>query len=196
LPDEGGAPSEGGVTGEGGTGGNGATAGEGASSGEGGNSGEGGGAGAGGAGGAGNQLPEIECSCAATEACVRVRVTRSADTSRQPWVAWPTQADGAGTLRLTAVDAAYKFQDKASVPNVSFVAQAAQYGVPLCVPAGATQIRAFLDDNDDEDPNAVSSSDYLDSCSKGSSACFRCYGLNLAAAAIADLNIELTNSCD
>jgi len=187
------ANSEGGMVGEGGAIVEAGTAGDGAA---GGSAGEAGTAGEGGTAGDANLPPEIACSCAAGEACVRVRVTRATDTSRQPWVVWPTQADGAGTLRVSAVDSSYKFQDKASLPNVSFVAETASYGVPLCVPAGATQIRAFLDDNEDEDPNAVTSSDYLDSCSKGSAQCFRCNNLNVAASAKVDLSIELTNSCD
>src|SRR6185369_6352919 len=87
-------------------------------------------------------------------------------------------------------------QDKTMVSNANFVSPDAAYGAPLCVPAGSTHVRAFLDDNEDEDPNAVTSSDYLDSCASGSAQCFRCFDLNVSAGATADLTIYLAHTCD
>jgi hypothetical protein len=185
-----GAPSSGGV-GDGGGRADGGT-GPGGESNQGGDQAMGGDGGAGG----GNHGPEIQCSCAVDKACVRVTVQRDAVTTRQPWVVWPAQADGVGDLRVNAVSDQYKFQDRATVPGASFVAADASYGVALCVPSGSTHIRAFLDDNEDEDPNAVSSSDYLDSCATGSAQCFRCFDLNVTAGSKTDLTIELRNSCD
>jgi len=155
-----------------------------------------GGAGNGGDGGAGHDELEIECSCASDEACIRVTVRREADDSHMPWTIWPNQTDGVGNLRVSAVSDRYTIQDKTMVSNANFVSPDAAYGAPLCVPAGSTHVRAFLDDNEDEDPNAVTSSDYLDSCASGSAQCFRCFDLNVSAGATADLTIYLAHTCD
>lgn len=152
--------------------------------------------GEGGEGGAGFEPPKIECHCAVDQACIRVRVRRAADDSRMPWVVWPEQADGSGSLRVSAVSDAYVIQDKVSLPRVDLTLANATYGVPLCVPAGSTHVRAFLDDNEDELPNAVTSSDYLDSCASGSAACPRCFSMSVTSGAQADLSIELAHSCD
>ena len=120
----------------------------------------------------------------------------SADTSRQPWVVWPDRADGVGIVRVSAVTDAYTFLDKTTVPDASFVEAAAVYGVPLCVAPGSAHVRAYLDDNEDEDPNQPASSDYLDSCFDGGGQCFRCLDVNVSAGAVADVAISLAQSCD
>ena len=156
---------------------------------------DGGSAGSGGAGGP--PRPEIHCSCQASEGCIRVTVERSADTSGQPWVEWPDQADGSGTLTVSATSSSGALrQDKVLVPDASYLADDAVYGVALCVPPGTSSVRAFLDHGTDEDPGAVTSSDYLDSCADGSAACFRCFQQAVTAGAEVDLSVSLIRSCD
>jgi hypothetical protein len=149
-----------------------------------------------GEGGNGHEGPVIKCSCAIDRACVRVTVEREADASRQPWIVWPDRADGVGILRVSAVSDQYMIQDKTTVADASFVAADASYGAALCVPGGSTHVRAFLDDNEDAVANAVTSSDYIDSCSSGQAPCARCFDLNVSAGATTDLTIKLGHSCD
>jgi len=142
-------------------------------------------------------LPPTGCACASDQACIVVTVNRTADTSRQPWVLWPAQADGVGILRVSSVSESYTIQDKAIVVGASFVDADASYQVPLCVPPGKNQLRAYLDDNEDENPNQPSSGDYLDSCSAPpSAACFRCYNVDTSAGAKLRQTISLAQSCD
>jgi hypothetical protein len=160
---------------------------------EGGAAGAAGAAGQSGEGGGPNQ-PVFDCDCEASEACIKVTVTRDANISNQPWVLWPTQTDGTGTLTVSA--SAASLHDKVTLPAVSFVAADSVQGVALCVPAGATNVRAFLDEEELENPNGVTSSHYLDSCAPGAGQCFRCYSVTATAGAEIDLAIALKHSCD
>lgn len=140
--------------------------------------------------------PNIPCSCSTGKQCLRVTVGRASDTSKQPWVLWPTQADGTGTLVVSAVTDRYVLEDRVRIPNANFRAADASYGVALCVLPGTPQVRAFLDHGDDEDPRQVTSSDYLDSCALGKAACFRCFNVPVSAGTIVDLKIDLATTCD
>lgn len=138
----------------------------------------------------------ITCSCGSGKQCLRVTVTRAADTTRQPWVVWPTQADGTGTLVVSAATRSLVVQDRVRIPNANFRPADASYGVALCVPPGTSEVRAFLDHGNDEDPRQVTSSDYLDSCAPGSAACFRCFDVSVTAGTDVDLGIALATTCD
>jgi len=148
-----------------------------------------------GSGGTAGSL-NIPCSCSSDKQCIRVTVTRMSDTSRQPWVLWPTQADGTGTLVVSAVTPTYTLQDRVRIPDANFLPPDARYGVALCVPPGTSTVRAFLDHGNDEVPGAVTSSDYLDSCADGSAACFRCFSVPVNAGTDVNLNVGLARSCD
>lgn len=102
-------------------------------------------------------------ACQATEGCLQVEVTRAADTSMQPWVAFPGQADGTGTLIISAVSMSTVYQ-RVSIMGANMVPASASYRADLCVPPGAMQVRAFLDDNGNAAPNDTSSADFRDSC--------------------------------
>lgn len=121
--------------------------------------------GGGGDGGGGDDLAMgAACTCPAGEGCLRVTVTRNAADAQQPWVVWPTMADGVGTL-VVGARAAAAVRARQTVPMTDVKPKEFRAVVDLgCVSAGALTVTAFLDDNQNAQATDVSSSDYLDSC--------------------------------
>src|SRR5258706_11630356 len=163
------------------------------SGGSGGNpSGGSGGVPSGGQGGAsGGSGGAASCSCATGEGCLRPTVTRSADTSNQPWLVWPSEADGKGTLIVSAVDAGTVII-RVPMPNADMTPAAASYEFDLgCVPAKTLTPSAFFDDNENAPADAWFSSDYRDSCMLD-----RQPTLAVQADIVNTFALVLNNSCD
>src|SRR5688572_2096046 len=89
--------------------------------------GGGGGISSGGSAGSGGGA---SCSCASGEGCLRPTVTRSPDTTLQPWVVWPSEADGKGTLIVSVVDAGTVI-NRITVANADMLPASASYPVDL-----------------------------------------------------------------
>ncbi len=135
--------------------------------------------------------PAAVCTCTAGEGCLIVDVTRTADTQFQPWVVWPAEADGVGTLVVAAVAGTTTIA-RETVDNADMTPADAHYVVDLgCVPAGAIGPRVFLDDNLNAMPTDVFSSDYRDSCLLDRQPTF-----NVTAAVENTAMLQLNNSCD
>jgi hypothetical protein len=137
------------------------------------------------------------CSgCAASEGCLLVEVTRTADDSNMPWKVWPTEADGKGTLIVTAVEQSSggaAREERKTVPDADFTSASASYTVDLgCLPASDFKVHTFLDDNNNAQPNAVYSADYRDTCPGAP----RAREATVIAGQQAKLVVQLANSCD
>ncbi len=135
------------------------------------------------------------CSCDVSQGCVLVTVTRQADTSMQPWVVWPADADGTGTLIVSATRESTTLA-RETVTGASYVAAGASNTVELCVTPGAVEVRAFFDDDLDASPDATYSADYLDSCLGENDGCFRCVNTTVAAGGTVSVSADLVGSCD
>lgn len=133
--------------------------------------------------------------CAATSGCLAVEVTREADTSMQPWVVWPTEADGTGTLIVSALQGTTVVA-RETYPGADMTGATASYTVPLCVPPGESEVRVFLDDDLDAAADATYSADYLDSCMGEHDGCFRCIRATAAAGEDVPVTAPLRGSCD
>ena len=136
-----------------------------------------------------------ECTCDATDGCIVVTITRQTDDSMQPWVVWPTEADGTGTLIVSAISGSTTLA-RETVADASYVSGDASYTVELCVTPGAVEVRAFLDDDLDAASDATYSADYLDSCMGENDGCFRCVNTTVAAAETVTVGADLVGSCD
>lgn len=131
------------------------------------------------------------CTCAATSSCLRATVTRTANTSAQPWVAFAGQADGVGTLIVSATQGATVVSRK-TLDNADVKPASASFAFDLgCVPIGMVTLRAFLDDNGDAMATETSSADYRDSCMLDRSPMAA-----ISAGMITTLTLPLNNSCD
>ena len=116
---------------------------------------------------------------------------RSADDSLQPWVVWPGQADGTGTLIVSANQGATAVS-RVTVPGAQMMTASASYPVDLgCVPAATLTLRVFLDDNENAEADATFSSDYLDSCMLD-----RQPTLAIQPGVVNETDLVLNNSCD
>ncbi len=152
-----------------------------------------GGATTGGASGTGGGVTAGDTSacgiCATAEGCVVVHVTRSDDTTAQPWVVWPDEADGIGTLVVSV--GAGDIVRMARVTGADLKPPTAAYDATLCAPSGQVRLNAFLDEDEDADQSAVFSGDYLDSC-----AVDRQIDVSVPAAGTLTVPYVLNNSCD
>lgn len=136
--------------------------------------------------------PPVLCqSCAVSEGCVSVDVSLSPDESKQPWQLWPNEADGVGTLVVSAFDPASSKLVRVTLSNVD-VKLGPQTVLLSCVPAVTVEVRAFLDDNNNAQPDAYSSADYLDSCPPAP----RKVDVAVSSWSTASAAIQLTQSCD
>jgi len=136
--------------------------------------------------------PSAACTgCAAGEGCLIVDVTRTADTQFQPWIVWPAEADGVGTLVVAAVSGITTVA-RQTVDNADMTPAEAHYVVDLgCVPSGQIGPRVFLDDNLNAMSTDVFSSDYRDSCLLDRQPTFAVTtGINNT------VMLQLNNSCD
>ena len=130
-------------------------------------------------------------SCAAGQGCVRPTVTRTSDDSLQPWVVWPTEADGMGTLIISAAQGPTTLA-RITVDDADVTSSTYRYQADLgCHPAATLTMRAFLDDNGNAEATATFSSDYLDSCLLE-----RQPTLAVQAGAVNEIELALNNSCD
>lgn len=136
-----------------------------------------------------------ECTCDPSQGCILATITRQADDSMQPWVVWPSEADGTGTLIVSAI-ADTTTLARETVNGASYVAADASNTVELCVTPGAIEVRAFLDDDLDASSDATYSADYLDSCLGENDGCFRCVNTSVAAGETATVSADLVGSCD
>jgi hypothetical protein len=137
------------------------------------------------------------CSgCNAGEGCLLVEVTRSADDSKMPWIVWPAEADGKGTLIVTAVEQSSgggAREERKTVTDADFTSASASYQVDLgCLPAADFKVHTFLDDNNNAQPNTVYSADYRDTCPGAP----RAKEVTVKAGQQAKLVVQLANSCD
>ncbi len=131
-------------------------------------------------------------SCDPAEACIEVNVTRAADDSMQPWVLWPTEADGVGTLVVTATDPSSDVIARATAAGVDVTDEDALVVVELCADPSASRLVIFLDDDEDADESTVWSADYLDSCLASP----REVAISPAAGELLVVDAVLNNSCD
>jgi hypothetical protein len=136
--------------------------------------------------------PPVLCQgCAASEGCVSVEVSLAADDSKQPWKVWPTEADGVGTLVVSAFDPGSSKLVRVTLSNVD-VKLGPQTALLNCVPAVTVEVRAFLDDNNNAQPDAYYSADYRDSCPPAP----RKVDVAVSAGSTASASIQLAQSCD
>ncbi len=104
------------------------------------------------------------CACAGGQGCLAILVMRTNDVSAQPWTVWPNEADGRGTLIVSAREGA-SVRARMTVPDANMAPAGAAYNVDLgCVPAATLTLGAFLDDNLNAGATDTFSSDYRDSC--------------------------------
>lgn len=135
--------------------------------------------------------PPTACTCGAGEGCLAITVTRTADVSAQPWTVWPAEADGTGTLIVSAREGVTNHA-RVTSPGANMTPAAASYRVDLgCVPATTLTLGAFLDDNLNAMPNDTFSSDYRDSCML-----MRQPTQVIVAGVANDVTLALNNSCD
>jgi hypothetical protein len=131
------------------------------------------------------------CTCATTSSCLRATVTRTGNTATQPWIAFAGQADGVGTLIVSATQGATVVSRK-TYDNADVKPASASFMFDLgCIPTGMVTVRAFLDDNGDAMATETSSADYHDSCMLD-----RSPTATITAGAITTLTLPLNNSCD
>ena len=131
------------------------------------------------------------CACAGGQGCLTITVTRTTDVTNQPWTVWPNEADGAGTLIVSAREGA-SVRARMTVATANMVPATASYRVDLgCVPASTLTLGAFLDDNLNAGAADTFSSDYRDSCML-----MRQPTQIIVAAAHNDVALALNNSCD
>ena len=135
----------------------------------------------------------VSCTaCEPDEACLVVNVSRAADDSMLPWVVWPTEADGVGTLVVTAVDSSNAAVAAAEAPDADMNAEDAMVVVELCSGTSATQVVVFLDDDEDAAAGTIWSADYIDACLASPRR------VDISPVAGEELTVEavLNNSCD
>jgi hypothetical protein len=132
--------------------------------------------------------------CTAANACIAVEITRTAEEANLPWVVWPSEADGAGTLIVHAVMGSDVLA-RATVEDADMAPADARYEAPLCVAPGTVQVIVFLDDNGNAPADLVYSADYRDTC-MGPGDCYRCVELTVAAGEDAAAEAVLYGSCD
>jgi len=126
-----------------------------------------GGTAGGGGGAAGTGVPTASCSqCQSTEGCLSVRVLRAANDSMSPWKVWPNDADGTGTLIVSATEGTNTHRAASPTPVDLTPASAAFLFDLGCVEATNYQVAAFLDDDGNASATATSSADYRDACSQ------------------------------
>jgi hypothetical protein len=133
------------------------------------------------------------CTCGTGKSCLRAVVTRGADMSKLPWVAFAAQgADGVGVLIVSAKaagsgavlrQAAGLVDAKPATINFNF-----DFG---CVDLGDYTMGAFLDDDGDATEDATSSADFLDACLQN-----RAPTATVRDAQITSAPLQLASSCD
>jgi hypothetical protein len=135
--------------------------------------------------------PGASCACGSSQGCILAVVTRVADEKNLPWKIWPSEADGAGTLIVSATQGTTVLARK-SVANADLKTAGAKYEVDLgCVATGASDVRAFLDDNGNAGASDTFSADYRDTC----------LGARKVTVTVEDgkqvrVELPLANSCD
>jgi hypothetical protein len=121
-------------------------------------------------------------------------VTRAPGTSQQPWIKWPTVADGVGTLVVSASQNG-TVTARVTVANADMRNADASYEVELgCPDSGRYVLRAFLDDDGNAAAADVTSSDYRDSCMGG--AVPETVELDVTTGTRSHAELELYQSCD
>lgn len=128
------------------------------------------------------------------DACIEATVIRALGDSQQPWVKWPTFADGVGTLVVSASrDGAVSA--RVTAPNSDMRSAQASYVVELGCPGPGTYVlRAFLDDNGNAAAMDVMSTDYRDSCMGGTVP--ESVEVTVASGRTARAELALYQSCD
>ncbi len=132
------------------------------------------------------------CTCPLGQGCLRANVSRAADQSMQPWVAFAAMgSDGVGTLIVSVLTGTTVVQ-RSAITGADLKPAANVYPVDFgCLDANTYTLHAFLDDNLNAAPDDNSSSDFHDSCPVD-----RAPTKTVADAQIGTVAIELANSCD
>lgn len=133
--------------------------------------------------------------CGPENACLMVEVTRAEDDSFQPWVLWPDDADGIGTLIAHAVRESAVLA-RETLAGADMTPESASYAINMCVTPGTVEVIVFLDDDEDVRPDTIYSADYLDSCMGLNGECYRCVELAATTGEDIDVTAELVSSCD
>ncbi|MBL8920275.1 MAG: hypothetical protein JNJ54_15520 [Myxococcaceae bacterium] len=136
------------------------------------------------------------CTCGTGRTCVELVVTRSPDAGMQPWVVWPMEADGVGTLIgsvLVASSSPTIVAARAVVNDADMKPLDARYVIDLgCVDAGTYQGQAFLDDDLNALPTQTGSAGYRDSCARGGTP----PPTDVQGATRVSIPVVLTSTCD
>jgi hypothetical protein len=125
--------------------------------------------------------------CEEEQGCVSIAVDLADDDSTQPWVAWPEEADGVGTLRVAVTISGEVWQQAQEEADLL----AGTVNVALCAGTGNGTLSVFLDDNDNAGEAATTSGDYLDSCGRD-----RALQVQVTAGKTFAVPFELAGSCD
>lgn len=106
-----------------------------------------------------------DCACGDTQGCLTLIVGRTADDSMMPWVLFPSEADGTGTLIASAAHDPTTLARRL-IEDVDLVSVPARTTTVAlgCVPAGDVTVRVFLDDQPNAEPADITSADYRDTC--------------------------------
>ena len=106
-----------------------------------------------------------DCACGDTSGCLTLIVGRTADDTMMPWVLFPKEADGTGTLIASASNPPTVLARRA-IEDVDLVSIPARTNTIAlgCVPAGTVTMSVFLDDQPNAEPADVTSADYRDTC--------------------------------
>jgi hypothetical protein len=133
--------------------------------------------------------------CDAANACVMLEITRVAEESYLPWIVWPSEADGVGTLIVHAMRGTTDVLARSTISGADMTAADASYTTNLCVTPGTLQIIVFLDDNENAPDTLIYSADYRDTC-MGPGSCYRCIELTVSAGEDVGAEAQLYGSCD
>ncbi len=134
-----------------------------------------------------------DCSCGVGEGCLVFNVSRAADDSELPWIAFAgSDADGVGTLIVGAADADdFSELARQERPDQDLTSAGWTVRVDLgCIPAGPVEARAFLDDNLNT-TGGVSSADFVDACLDG-----RSVDVMINSGVTTEANGVITRTCD
>lgn len=133
--------------------------------------------------------------CDAANACITLEITRVAEDDYLPWIVWPSEADGVGTLIVHAVRGTTEVLARSTISGADMTAVDASYTTNLCVTPGTLQIIVFLDDNENAPDTLIYSADYRDTC-MGPGECYRCIELTVSAGEDTGAEAQLYGSCD
>lgn len=142
-------------------------------------------------GAAGLDGTAASCTCAPGQGCLTLVVGRTASDADKPWVLWPKEVDGVGTLIASASSEVTTLQMR-SVADADYTDAGASQTIALgCLPAGTVIARVYLDDNGNAAPEETFSSDYRDTCLLD-----RAPEATIAAGETTTLELAFERSCD